>query len=414
MSALAVPQKASKPVTQEVKRLRSKVKFPQIRLIDFCLGALLMLRAVALPGGFVGLPVSELAAAALAALALLRGPATRRLAAPPLFLLVLFGVATVDLGVVSFLAGTPFIQRLGRLVYLGLFAWGIAYGRLHLRSVVMGLTAGIVTNALLFSIGIGPDEYGGYLTGFLGDKNYAGMIISAVALLLCSHVTQRKGRLAVLVIFGLLLWWTGSRTSMFACFMGIMWVIVTLRRSLSFRVLLLPVAWLLFEFVEANYARVGVFIDRLGSDALRDRIDAASYAKTLEAMPWGAGAGQGYVVIQDGLRFFFHNSYETLLVEGGVILCSAICLIVLVVFLGGRHHFLRPIYVRYAEGAVLCLSGCAFSLGEVHVTGIFALSIGAIIFLRTRALWEASSSLRPAVVDSNKSEKPLADVGCHD
>ncbi|OAX67770.1 hypothetical protein A5N15_00855 [Rothia kristinae] len=77
------------------------------------------------------------------------------------------------------------------------------------------------------------------------------------------------------------------------------------------------------NLLNEDFSQVGVFSDRVGSDALRDRIDDASWAKVQTTGFFGRGLGEAVVHLLDSSggteekAWFFHNSYWSAFVEGG-------------------------------------------------------------------------------------------------
>ncbi|MDO5700985.1 MAG: hypothetical protein Q4P36_05875 [Bowdeniella nasicola] len=356
-----------------------------VRWPELLIGSVLFARGYYFGPEGAGYPLSEVAVGALAFVTLVRRPTGRRLVVSPLLLLALFGIALADLSLVSAIHGAPWFQRVGRVASFGVIAFGVMSGRLHLKSILIGMSGGFLVNAGLYYAGLAPDNYIGYLTGWAGDKNYAGLYAAAIPLLVCAHLPRRWQRLTVLAVFGYLVFLTGSRTSMIALLLGALWTIVSTHRSVAARVGIVAVFYGVFSYVEEHYARVSIFAERWGTDILRDRIDAAATAKVNAALPWGLGAGEGEVLLNGKLRFLFHNSYQTLLVEGGWILAGSICLIIVIALFSFGPYAVRSRAVRYGEAAIIAVGICAISLGEVHFTGISALSIGAVIHLRTQA-----------------------------
>ncbi len=159
------------------------------------------------------------------------------------------------------------------------------------------------------------------------------------------------------------MWTTGSRTSIAALACGLAWLLLRPRLGRGGRVLLVAGFALAVQFVETNYAQAGVFASRDGSDAFRERIDAASRVK-LDASPvQGLGLGEAWVDLQ-GRQYLFHNSYWAALVEGGWVLLGAYLLLAVVVIgLWRRGGADRP-WVA-AEAANIAVLVCALRLGEV-------------------------------------------------
>ena len=97
-----------------------------------------------------------------------------------------------------------------------------------------------------------------------------------------------------------LVWTTGSRTSPAELACALVWFVLRPRLNVPGRLGLAAGFALGLPFLEERYAQVGQFADRVGTDALRARIDAASLAK-LDHAPWhGQGLGEAWVMLADG------------------------------------------------------------------------------------------------------------------
>lgn len=358
------------------------------RLVDLLLGTLVLLPWA--PGGFPAfLSVGLAALAVLLLLASTRRPerSLGSLAWLPgasvalLGYLVLVSVSSPDLS----LSGWP--KRALRIALVLVFLLALLQGRIHLPSVVRGMALGLVGNAALFVAGVAPNTYDGYLSGFLLDKNQAGLAYAVVGLLLCGLQTSRGRQALVLVATLGLVWETGSRTSLAALACGTAWFALRPRLGVGGRLLLGAGLALAVDVVESSFARVGVFADRDGSDAFRARIDAAARAKLATSPPQGSGLGEAYVDLPPR-TYFFHNSYWTALLEGGWVLVGAYVLVTVVLGVGLLRSTPTPgPWASAAEAANVAVLVCALRLGEVFGTtvAVTALAAGLLAHLAARA-----------------------------
>ena len=120
-------------------------------------------------------------------------------------------------------------RRLLRLVLATLLLWSIASGRLHIRSMLAGYITALLLNVPAYYAGLGSTGYEGYLTGFLGDKNVAGLAYCIFGLLALTLARRRSEIILTIIVFAAILWVTGSRTSMAAFAMGITWIVLAKR-----------------------------------------------------------------------------------------------------------------------------------------------------------------------------------------
>ena len=337
------------------------------------------------------LPVGVLALAALTALGLTRRP-TRSLAhlrwlpwaaAGLVAYLVLVSVSGPDQSLFGWQ------QRAVRLVLVLTVLVMMVSGRLHFPSMVRGMALALVANAVLFYAGVAPAPYGRYLSGYLNDKNQAGLAYAVVGILLLGVTRSRWRQAAVVVMTAGLVWGTGSRTSLAALACALVWFALRPYLAPVQRLLLGGVFAIALPFVQENYGQSGEFADRVGTDWFRARIDAASAAK-LDQAPWyGQGLGDAWIRLSDGATYFFHNSYWSLLIEGGWIYLLAV--LVLTVWFGIRP--LRAgappsLFARSAEAANVAVLICALRLGEVFgaTTASVALAAGLIGYLQAESV----------------------------
>lgn len=377
----------------------------QLRIPDLVLGF-----GMIFEGGLFGLPLpfNQIVIMALIALSFARRP-TRELgrlqSVVPLLVLGLF-----YLGMVSALSDpTEFAadwkRRLIRLSLTAFLVMIVASGRIDLRSLLSGLGAGLVTNFVLFYVGIAPDEYGGVLSGYFQDKNVAGMSYAVGGLLLLSLTNRCRRRIGLYLVIGLLVWFTESRTAISGYLSAGLWLVAAPRLPLIGRWGLALVIYLGVLTASEDYSQVGVFSNRTGSDLLRSRIDAASEIRVHQAGFFGDGLGEAYVRFsgQDH-TWYFHNSYWSALVEGG---WPWLILVLGITVLYGFHPWRRELNSSQllAQAAIICTLVCAWRLGEVLFTLQWALLLGFALhaFARPVMTDPACGSHRFAVI--NKSAR---------
>ncbi|MCT1908961.1 MULTISPECIES: ABC transporter permease [Brachybacterium] len=277
-------------------------------------------------------------------------------------------------------------RRLIRLALTAVLLMVLASGRIDFRSGLAGLGVGMIFNAFAFYAGFAPDNYGGYLSGFFEDKNVAGMAYAVFGVLMLAVVERRWARVLLVLLIGVLVWETGSRTSIAALAAGVGWIVLAPKLSVLGRWLLGIAIVIGVSQVAEDYSQIGVFSDREGSDLLRSRIDGASEVKVHDAGFFGSGLGEAYVVFDDdpGKVWLFHDSYWTALVEGGWP-WLLIVLGVTVVF--ALRPFARELSRQeiVAQAATVTTLICAWRLGEVLFTLQWALVIAIALYAHARA-----------------------------
>lgn len=339
----------------------------QIRIPEFVLFAMMIFE-----DGYLGIPVpfNQLAIILMLVLALFRRPPVRLGGAVQVFIPIMV-LAVLAVGMVSLFADptdavASWERRLLRMAVTMAFIFVVASGRIELRSGLAGIGTGLLVNAVLFYAGLAPDRYGGVLSGFLIDKNVAGMGYTIYGLCAIFVSDKKWVRLLLYAVFGVCVVLTGSRTSISAYLAAGIWIVLAPRLPLLGRWLLGgAIAWGIFTAAE-DFSQIGQFSEREGSDILRARIDAASQIKVQEAGFFGEGLGQAYVWIA-GRTWFFHNSYWTALVEGGwpwLIMVVGLTVIV------GLRPFTRALtaWEIGAQAVSIALLICAWRLGEVFFT----------------------------------------------
>ncbi|WP_269929194.1 O-antigen ligase family protein [Kocuria massiliensis] len=350
-----------------------------LRLLEFFIGCLIAFVGTSAPGLPGNLPLSYVAVLLGLGIAFLRRP---RHAFPSdvrwwTLALALGLAAAVVVSVVAGYASTgEWLRRIFRLGIVVAFALVLGSGRLHFRSVLRGFITMLLVNVPLFYLGLTSDTYGGYLTGIFGDKNQAGLNYAVGAVLALLAFGQRRLGIAIFVVLGVPLWLTGSRISLAAYAVAVLWMLFSRRVSLPIKIIVGAVLGWLVANVEENFARVGVFSDRRGTDALRDRIDAASLLK-LQDSPWyGRGLGQATVEMENR-TWFFHNGYWQLQIEGGIVLLLAVLGFTL--FVGTRILRAGATSTErvITQAATIVVLVCAWKLGDVFLTASWALVMGA-------------------------------------
>ena len=348
--------------------------------VQFILGAFLLVDGYPFPGLPVALPFAEVVMILLIGCALFGRHRFDQSRFMPLILVA--GAALVALIIASELHDVDWSRRGTRIALLAIFVVCLAVGRLNARSIILGLSLGLVINAALFYLGLAPDTYGGVLTGWVGDKNVAGLLLVAVPFLLLPFISRTWMVPVVVVLGGWLLFLTGSRTSLTAFAIALLWAVLSPRRHARLRAGFLALAFWFFTWLEDNFARAFIFEDRDGTDLLRSRIDEAARLKTEIALPWGLGAGESRVLLGPEQEFFFHDSYLALLVEGGWIFAISIVLIYVIIGFRPFTTLRRTPAIIACEAATISLLFCALKLGEAFITIVGALVLGVTLAVR--------------------------------
>ena len=345
-------------------------------------------------GSMFGLPIplNQVVMVGIILLAITRRPQVelgRLQMLVPLLVIGLFYLAMLSM----FTEATEFAfdweRRLLRLGLTAVFLLVLASGRIDLRSGLAGLATGMILNAIAFYLGLAPDNYGGVLSGFFMDKNVAGMAYAIVGVLVLAVVDRRWVKVALVLVFAAMVWLTGSRTSIAAMVAGVGWILIAPRLPVIGRWIFGLLIYLGVDLVSEDYSQIGVFSNRVGSDLLRSRIDAASEVKVDGAGFFGMGLGEAYVSFPDdpGSRWLFHNSYWSALVEGGwpwLLLVLGITVV----------FALRPFETRLTkpelavQATAVTVLICAWRLGEVFFTLQWALVVGAAIWFWANARQE--------------------------
>ena len=353
----------------------------KIRLPEFIM-FFLMIFGEAVPG--VGLPYNQVVIIVIVLYALIKQPVYEL----GKFQNLAFATFAA-LGYVSFVSLThesssgafDWQRRLLRLLLATLLIWIIASGRIHIRSAIVGYITALLVNVPLYYAGLTPDNYKGYLTGHLLDKNVSGLAYCVFGLLALALARRRAEIILTIIIFATILWLTGSRTSMAAFSMGIIWIVLAKRLPVWGRLVLGLLIYLALGILTEDYSQSSRFGDRAGSDWFRAQIDVASQVKVENTGIFGRGLGEAYVYLHhDNKVWLFHNSYWSALVEGGwpwMLLVVGITVFCLVRPFSNASRWSRD--EVYIQGAGVALLVCAQRLGEVFYTWMWAVCVGYAI-----------------------------------
>lgn len=346
------------------------------RLFEAVLAIGLVMEAFSAPG--LPIPFAEFSAILLLLLASFRLPRRD---------LSQYGVlALLALALVAYLVAVTVhndldpTRRATRITLLILLIYAIASERIDIKSVLYGMTAGALINVPLFYAGLTPDAYGGYLTGFLGDKNVSGLFYALLPVLLVATMQRMGPKLLVLGAGFALTFLTGSRTSMAALLCAVVWILVSPYLGWALRLALGVVLGWFVSWAEVNLADLGIFGDRTGTDWFRGQIQEASAEKVADTSFFGQGLSTAFVEL-DNVSMFFHNSYLGLLVEGGwpflIVVVGAYLWLCLRPF--ARSHR-SPSRVA-VEAATLIILVASLQLGEVFITIFSAIVLGCGLLL---------------------------------
>lgn len=334
-----------------------------------------------------GLPIGELALGLVTLLALTKRP-TR---VPPVLLVTLIVAVPVWMVLVSPIDHVTPVRRLLHLMLWATIAICIGQGRIHLQTMARGLAAGLVVSlgAGLFGVAAhnehGGIGYVGRLTGFLGDPNAAGFYVLVLGLVACAYMGSRPQVWVFVVCAVPLLTLTWSRTSLFAAGACLVWLLIGHRVTPVFGVLFLAGLVYAIAHFPARLKQIGPFSDRNGSDQLRARIDAGAHELVQTAGLTGHGPGTSVIPdwITPGNFWFFHNSYSSVINEGGWIGFGIVIALLAVAML-----LLTRLDLRYRNGwveaAIISLAVVSINLGEVLLELPTAIALGAAAFHLSR------------------------------
>lgn len=346
-----------------------------LHLPDFLAFVVLAFPTLVVPR--LGLPANEIVPGLLCAVVLLRRRTVP--AKLPGWFVALVLAIPVWLTFVSYTNDLEPYRRLFHLVLYAVLALFLASGRIHLPSAARGLGVGLALSVVLTLAGVpgASDAYAGRLSGFLGDPNLAGYLLTVlgcVAIGLGDRAWLRRGLMVVVPVAVVL---TLSRTSLLAMAFGVLWLVLGRRLSAWLAVpLVAGYAWVV-STVPRETSFFGLFSDRTGSDALRDRLLAQEQVDVSRSPLFGSGAGTARVQLGPD-QFFYHSSYLAAQREGGLVLVGILVVLGAVVFLS----LIRlPMDQRngWLEAGIICLAVVAVNLGEVLLELPAAVILGAAV-----------------------------------
>ena len=256
------------------RRLPSGYDFGQIRIPDFLLAAALIYDGA----GLAGFSFQLITIAVMLLLAFSRQPTVtlgRHKWVPVVLAVGLFYVMTISFVSTPSPFAFDWTRRLFRMAEMFLLVIALAHGQLHVPSVLKGMLMGLLGNAVAFYLRLTPDTYLGSLTGFIGDKNKAGMFYAILGVMALIVARSPQIRALSIATFGVLVWLTDSRTSIAAYVLGIAWVYVVAGLSAANRFFAGVGVLFLVPWLESTFSLAGSFASRVGSDRLRGRTNAS-------------------------------------------------------------------------------------------------------------------------------------------
>ena len=358
------------------------------------LAALLPVRGVGdLLPRFAHLPVNSLAATALVVTAMWLRPRWR-VSWP---LLTVSATALAAWLVVNTVVVHEIyeIRRAGNIVVVVALAAVIGSGRLHLSSVTTGAIAGFVL-ATVTAIGTIPiSSYKGRLTGVLGDPNAAGFVLTALGFALAQSLPNSRFRAALWGFVAVAVLLTQSRTSIFALVVATAWVLFARHLNRVFGALALAGSYLLYRWLLPIADGWQIFQEREGSDELREKLAQVEQQMVDTAGWFGNGLGSGVAEVKRGVTMYFHNSYRTMLIEGGWI--ALILLVMVIVALYLMFHRVpqasRPVW---AEAGIIAGLICAFNIGFALTHIAMGLTVGLFVAYNSQVRTAREQDALPA------------------
>lgn len=342
-------------------------------IVVFLLAMLIPVRGLSFIPSLEDVPINSLAILTMGVIGVFAASRWRIRAGLVTFTAVVLPVWLI--GSTWLLHGDPALRRSLNIAALLLGGAAIASGRIHLRSLIRGLTIGLLV-ATLVSIAL---SRGGEsrLSGLLGDPNQAGFVIVTIGLLALQGAKGWVYRTAIFLFVGATLVLTVSRTSMFAMLIGVAWALWGYRLPRLLGAGLLAVAIPLYTWLIGLAEDSTLFQEREGSDELRERLRGVEQFMVDDAGLIGKGLGTAIADLGD-ISLYFHNSYRAMWQEGGLIaLILLIALLVGLFFLGGRLPAdKRP---AWAEAAVIAAAICSFNIGFSITHPVFAVAVGCLV-----------------------------------
>lgn len=384
------------------KRYADRVDDPdKIRFFDALIFGLFVFDRMAFAPGF---PVGVAVASLIILIGVFRKPRLKVDGFPKWAILYTFMLAY--LAMLSYLMGqVGWQQRLLRFVILAGLLWVVATGRYHFKSIVAGLVVSMTLNVLAFYLGLTSNYYPPFLTGFFGDKNVAGMWYAVIGVLGLLLWRKKKHIILWVLASGVVLFLAGSRTSMAGFAVATVWILMRNKFGVVGRIGLVAALAGALNFVEDEYARIGVFSDRDGTDWFRAELDIATAKKVAETPWYGRGLTEGWVWYSPTRKMWVHDSFAGLYLEGGIIMAAIVLLIFVIVGFGLLRSGKVNRDLLIVEASLLVVLVCAWKLGEVFFTTVAFMALaGAISYRYGRPLRVAK---RKNVVEVERKKKPL-------
>jgi hypothetical protein len=351
----------------------------ETRPVDFAAFFAMGFPVLVLP--VVGLPVNEVAPLIVCLLAVTR-VSTSRERIPLWFSGGLVAVLTV-LTVTSYLHDLAPTRRLLHVLLYLVLATLLASGRIHIPSAGRGLAAGLCTSITMSLAGFGPDNYAGRLTGYLGDPNAGGYVITVLGLVALGLGLRGRYRWLLILLTLTAVVLTYSRTTLLAVAFAVVWLLIGRRVSVWAGAVLVGAMVYLVGHIPPELTLFGPFSDRGGSDLLRQRIIAQEHIDISHSPIIGNGAGTAKVDLQGDL-FFYHSSYLALQAEGGLV-CVVILVGVIVLTFLSIARMPGDLRNGWLEASLIALMVCAVNVGEILLELPSAIAIGVAMWHRLNA-----------------------------
>jgi O-antigen ligase len=327
-------------------------------------------------GGYpiAGIPLSEIGLALIIAASIASQRPSWRL---PTSLLLTSFLLVIWVAFVAFSdIGDPLVAK--RLTSLVL--WTVAILVLALpgatrlwtaRGLLVGVLVSVPGSILLGS------AYGNRWAGFMADPNAFAMTVALTVPLISYTLPERNWKIMAWSVGTALIVLADSRTGMLAIATAAS--VYVLAPRIRYWALGVPALMLfLSSLLPEDIVRGGRWEERLGSDELRERIEAAAQRQIDDNPLTGRGLGTGSVDLSvygdppQNAVFFLHNSYTSIVTEIGIVGLLTYALLVAGAVIAGLR---TPV----ARGAIAAIAGAAAmstQLGEVLFAVPMALALG--------------------------------------
>jgi hypothetical protein len=296
----------------------------------------------------------------------------------------------------------PTFGGLKRMFHLGLFCLliaAIASARIRsvnlARAISIGLSIGLVTG--LVGLVAGSSSYAGRLTGTFGDPNVASLVAVGAGMIGYHYAERPRARLYILVVVIAIVGESLSRTGGLALALALLWVFWAYKVPRSISIPMIVGAVIGALSLPSDIQTVGPFAGHAASNQLRALIDQASAQDMVHHLWTGTGPGTAYIQISNGTQFFFHNSYEAMVAEFGLLVVVPFgVLLVATAYMLFRTRPRAPAI----EAGLLATLVMALTLGEVLLAFTAAIVLGAA--------WNHILSNRPERRESELLESQIA------